>query len=173
LGLTTAYGVVRAHRGFINVYSERGHGTTFSIYLPASDERKKERAEVRETIPRGSETVLVVDDELPVLDVAADILTYLGYRVFKAASGEEAIRIYRDKSGEIDLVLLDMIMPRMNGKEVFLKLKEINPSVCVCITSGYTQTPQAQEIIDLGVRGFIYKPYTIRDLAHRMREILA
>lgn len=172
LGLTTAYGIVKAHHGFINVYSELGRGTTFSIYLPASGKAVFESKERGKITPTGHETILVVDDELPVLDVAADILSYLGYRVLKAASGEEAIRIYGEKKDDIDLVILDMIMPRMTGKDVFLRLKEINPSVRACITTGYTQTGKALEMLDLGVKAFIQKPYTISELANRVREIL-
>lgn len=172
LGLATAYGIVKAHQGFINVYSELGRGTTFSVYLPTSDKAVVEKQEKAKAIPMGRETILIVDDELPVLDVAADILRYLGYRVFKAASGEEAIRLFDEKKDEIDLVILDMIMPRMNGKDVFLRLKELEPRVRVCITTGYTKTGQALEMLDLGVRAFIQKPYTIDELAHRVREIL-
>ncbi|MCX7981725.1 MAG: PAS domain S-box protein [Syntrophales bacterium] len=172
LGLTTAYGIVKAHHGFINVYSELGRGTTFSVYLPASDKAVVEHKEKGKTAPTGCETILVVDDELPVLDVAADILSYLGYTVLKASGGEEAISIYRERKADIDLVILDMIMPRMNGKDVFIRLKEIDPSVRVCITTGYTQTGQALEMLDLGVKAFIQKPYAISELAHRIREIL-
>jgi len=172
LGLTTAYGIVKAHRGYISVYSEKGQGTTFGVYLPASGKETVERQKMEKTIPTGSETILVVDDELPVLDVAADLLEYLGYKVLKATGGEEAIRIYGEKREEIDLVILDMIMPRMNGKDVFLRLKDLDPAVRVCVTTGYTQTSQALEILDLGVKALIRKPYTISELANRIREIL-
>lgn len=172
LGLTAAYGIVSAHNGFINVYSEQGRGTTFSIYLPVSSTDLTRIVHQVETFPRGNEPVLIVDDEPPVLDVAAEILRYLGYVVFKATSGEEALKIYAERRDEIKVVIIDMIMPRMSGRELFLRLKEMNPDVSVCITSGYTKMEEARELLHLGARSFVQKPYTISDLACRLREIL-
>ncbi len=127
LGLAAAYGIIRGHRGYISAASEVGHGTTVTICLPASN-----RAIVRESkVPpkglQGQEKILIVDDELFIIDVTQDILKTFGYEVLTAKSGEEAIRIYREQQGSIDLVILDMIMPEMGGGEVFGHLKTINP----------------------------------------------
>ena len=104
--------------------------------------------------------------------VAFDILGSYGYRVRLAADGEEGVALYRSQAGQVDLVILDMVMPRQGGRETFLKLKEINPQVRVLFSTGYSQNEKVNEILALGVRGFIQKPYQIRDLLAKVREIL-
>ena len=172
LGLSMVYGVVKNHGGFINVYSECGEGSTFKVYLPLSGKPEVMESIVETEMARGHETVLVIDDEETIRQVACDILGSYGYRVLLAADGEEGIDIYSSQLEQIDLVILDMVMPRKGGRETFLELKEINPEVRVLFSTGYGQNDKVNEILALGVRGFIQKPYQIGDLLAKVREIL-
>jgi PAS domain S-box-containing protein len=172
LGMATVYGIIKGHQGMIHVYSELGHGTTFTIYLPASDkEVVKEKAATGE-IARGTETILVVDDEKMVLEVDRELLESMGYRVYAAGSGQEAISIYMEKKNEIDLVVLDMIMPGISGSETFDRLREINPGIKVLLSSGYSLTGKAQTIMDRGCNGFLQKPFHLEKFSSKVREIL-
>ncbi|HET6488545.1 MAG TPA: PAS domain S-box protein [Syntrophales bacterium] len=172
LGLASAYGIVKNHGGIITLYSERGHGTTFNIYLPVSASATVADASLERQIMKGTETILLVDDEDIVLDVGVEVLKTLGYRVLAARSGPDAIEIYRHKSGEIDMVILDMIMPEMGGGRVFDAMKGIDPSVKVLLASGYSLNGQASHILSRGCGGFIQKPFSIIDLSKKIREIL-
>ncbi len=172
LGLASAYGIIKNHGGFINVYSEKGHGATFNIYLPASEKEAVEEKKLEGDTLRGSETVLLVDDEEMIVEIAEALLERLGYRVLTARSGEEAIEIYDKNKERIDTVLLDMIMPDMSGGETHDRLKEINPEVKVLLSSGYSINGQAQEILNRGCDGFIQKPFKIEELSQKLREIL-
>jgi nitrogen-specific signal transduction histidine kinase/CheY-like chemotaxis protein len=174
LGLAMVYGIVQGHRGRIGVYSEPGHGTTFTIYLPASgkalsDERP---APATEQIVAGQGTILVVDDEAIVLTMSREMLEHLGYRVYPAGGGQEALAIFLEKRGEIDLVILDMIMAGISGGETFDRLREIDPTVRVLLSSGYSINGQAQKILDRGCLGFLQKPFTLEFLSRRVREAL-
>ncbi|MBU2547287.1 MAG: PAS domain S-box protein [Proteobacteria bacterium] len=172
LGLASAYGIVRNHGGIINVYSEKGQGTTFNIYLPVSDESVGQEAEFPQDIMGGSETILLVDDEPMVLDVGRKMLEWLGYRVLAARSGREALEMYQSRGQEIDLVILDMIMPGFGGGQTFDQLKKIDPDVRVILSSGYSLNGQAMDIMKRGCRGFIQKPYNLDGLSVRVREAL-
>lgn len=123
-------------------------------------------------LPMGTETILFVDDEAVILEVNRDILEFLGYRVFTASSGYEAVDIYREKQNEIDLVIQDMVMPGMNGAETFQALKEINPAVKVILASGYVMNRQIGVVMQQGCRAFMQKPFRLEDLAYKVREIL-
>ena len=172
LGLASAYGIIKHHGGFIQVASEKGHGTTFSIYLPAS---KKKAVGAKKRIGntlRGNETVLFVDDEDIVVDVTHEILERLGYNVLIARSGKEAMSIYEDNRERIDMVILDMVMPDMGGGRTFDGLKKLDPQVKVLLSSGYSIDGQAAEILDRGCKGFIQKPFNIEELSQKLREIL-
>jgi CheY-like chemotaxis protein len=172
LGLASAYGIIKNHGGFINVYSEKGHGTTFNIYLPASEkEVVEENKSVGDTL-RGSETVLFVDDEDMIIEVAGELFEQLGYKVLTAGSGREAIETYEKNKEKIDIVLLDMIMPDMSGGETYDKLKEINPDIKVLLASGYSMIGTATEIMGRGCSGFIQKPFKMKELSQKLREIL-
>jgi two-component system cell cycle sensor histidine kinase/response regulator CckA len=173
LGLASVYGIIKNHGGHINVYSEAGQGTTFNFYLPAStrqvvEEVKPEDAAVR----KGRETVLLVDDEEMIIDVGCGLLGELGYTVIPARSGQEALEIYSARRAEIGLVVMDMVMPGMGGGETFDRLKRINPGVKVLLSSGYSINGQASRIMERGCDGFIQKPFNLRQLSVKVREIL-
>ena len=172
LGLATVYGIIKGHGGTINVYSELGNGTTFNIYLPASDREVVKEEPATATITRGSETILLVDDENIVMEVSRELLESMGYIVHVAGSGQEALSIYMEKRDEIDLVILDMIMPGISGGETFDRLREINPEINVLLSSGYRITGQAQEILDRGCNGFLQKPFHPDNLSRKVREML-
>lgn len=173
MGLPSAYGIVRNHGGFITVESAPGEGATFTVYLKATDKEMAPPAESKAGVPLGgTETVLVVDDEKTITDVTKELLENLGYRVYTAESGQEAVALYREKGSRIDMVILDVIMPGMSGEKTYDALKEINPGVKVMLSSGYTIDGQAQRIMDKGCRGFIQKPYEINELSLKMRKII-
>jgi CheY-like chemotaxis protein len=173
LGLAVAYGIVRSHNGFTTVESRLGVGTTLKVYLPASESRgEAEVAKEQEEIPGGSETILFVDDEDMVREMGEELLTGLGYRVLQAGSGEEAIELYRVRGRDIQLVILDLAMPKMDGEETFRRLKEIDPAVKVLIASGLIEPEPRRKMEEAGVAGFLLKPYKVGDLARTIREVL-
>ncbi len=175
LGLASAYGIIKNHNGFINVYSEKGQGSTFNIYFPASVKNmdREKYPETDSEVDRSpcSETILLVDDEAMILDVAGDMLKTLGYTVITAQDGTTAIDLYKQQD-PIDLVILDMVMPDMSGGEVFDTIKKINPAAKVLLSSGYSLNGQASRIIERGCDGFIQKPFTIGDISKQLRKIL-
>ncbi len=172
LSLASAYGIIKNHSGMIHVYSKKDEGTTFSIYLPASEKEIIEQKALPEEIFRGTETVLLVDDEDMIIDIGEKILKMMGYEVITAISGREALRLYKENQAEIDLVVLDMIMPGMSGGETYDRLKGINPNVKVLLSSGYSMDGQASEILKRGCSGFIQKPFRMSHLSQKIREIL-
>ena len=172
LGLASAYGIIKNHSGFINVYGEKGHGTTFDIYLPASEKEIIEEKKLAGDTLKGSETVLFVDDEDMIIEIAKEIFAQLGYKVLIARSGKEAIEIYEENKEHIDIVLLDMIMPDMSGSDTYDSLKEIDPDIKVLLSSGYSLEGQATEILNRGCSGFIQKPFKMKELSQKLREIL-
>ncbi len=173
LGLASAYGIIKNHGGSITVYSEKGKGTTFNIYLPASGKVVPEEKEPPQQAIRGSETILLVDDQQTVLDVGKSMLEALGYRVYTAAGGREALEVYREQRQQIDLVILDMIMPGMSGGDAYLGLKEINPVIKAILSSGYSMNGDAVKILENGCNGFIQKPFNMSELSGKIREVLA
>ena len=172
LGLASAYGIVKNHDGFIDVYSKKGHGTTFFINLPASEREATRKEDSPGELFKGAGTILLVDDEELILDVGKPILEKLGYKVMVAKSGQEALDLYRQKPDQIDMVILDMIMPDKGGGETYDRLKEINPHVKVTLSSGYSADGQAKDILSRGCDGFIQKPFTISALSQKIKEIL-
>lgn len=173
LGMASAYGIIKAHRGYIDVDSEKGQGTTFTIYLPATEKKVIEEKEASVELVRGKETVILVDDEESVLDAGEQMLRKLGYEVLLAGNGKQTLESYGKNQDKIDLVLLDMVMPVMGGGETFDRLKEINPKVKVLLSSGYSMEGEATEILKRGCDGFIQKPFNIEQLSQKIREILA
>jgi PAS domain S-box-containing protein len=172
LGLTSAYGIVTNHGGIINCYSEKGKGSTFTIYLPASSDVPATDAAPEGPLARGTETVLVVDDDEMVREVTREMLETLGYTVVTARNGEEAVAVFRDRFASIDLVLLDIVMPKLDGNGAWEALKAIKPGVKILLTSGYSVDRHASRLLARGCSGFIQKPCDLRVLSQTVREAL-
>ena len=172
LGLASVYGIVKGHGGYVDVESEKGRGTTFKIYLPASKEEVYNTIELPDNISKGTGTILLVDDEEAVLEVGEKLLKVMGYHVLTAREGREAIDVYKKHRETVDLVLLDIIMPNMKGGEVFDCLKEINPDIKVLLSSGYSIDGEASKILERGGKGFIQKPFHLERLSETIRAIL-
>ncbi|MGA1824048.1 MAG: response regulator [bacterium] len=172
LGLASVYGIMKNHEGHISVCSEKGKGTSFFLYLPASDKVVVEEKRVPRNLKKGKETIFLVDDAEMVIDVVPQILNQMGYNVMLARSGKEALKVYKENKDKIDMVILDMIMPNMDGGEVFNRIKKLNPKVKILLSSGYSLNSQASEIMSQGCDGFIQKPYSDEDLSYKIREIL-
>jgi PAS domain S-box-containing protein len=172
LGLASAYGIIKNHGGVISVYSKKGQGATFDVYLPVSGKPLLEPDQEMEEIPGGTETILFVDDEDMVVDVGKDLMEGMGYEVITAHGGKEALDLYQKDRDKIHLVVLDMIMPDMGGGEVFDRLRELNPKIKVLLSSGYSINGKAEEILERGCNGFIQKPFNRINLSKKLREIL-
>ncbi len=172
LGLASVYGIVKAHGGYIDVESEIGRGTTFEIYFPLTDAPVESVAEKEVLVPLGSGVLLLVDDEETVLEVGAEMLTRMGYTVYKARSGEEALSVFQEGHREIDLVILDMIMPDMGGGYVYDRLKQIDPDAKVLLASGYGMDDKATEILKRGCDDFIQKPFDMTVLSQKLKGVI-
>ena len=172
LGLASTYGIIRGHKGIITVYSEKGYGTTFNIYLPSSQKEALQEIQPSREIMKVQGTLLLVDDEKTIIEVTGGMITRLGYQLLIAHSGEEAVEIYRANSGRIDLVIMDMIMPGIGGGEAFDLIKSINPQVKIILSSGFNLSGAAEEIMNRGARAFLQKPFRFDDLSRVVQEIL-
>jgi len=173
LGLSSAYGIIKNHRGFIKVASQVGKGSVFTIFLPASVSPMQSQTETILEPLRGAGTVMVVDDERFIIEITGEWLRELGYQVVEASSGQEALGAYEARRGGIDLVILDMVMPGMDGGETFDGLRAIDPDVKVLLISGYGLNGRIKEIRSQGCRGFLQKPFTILQLSEKIKAILA
>jgi nitrogen-specific signal transduction histidine kinase/ActR/RegA family two-component response regulator len=173
LGLAVVLGIVQQHGGLIKCYSEPGHGTTFKIYFPALVSEPEPTAPAERVIPRGgSETILLVDDEEFIRELGSRILTRAGYKVITASQGKEALEMYKKGNNEISLVILDLIMPEMGGKQCMEGLLRINPAVKVIIASGYSAESRTKETLASGAKGIVNKPYNIREVLEAVRSAL-
>jgi PAS domain S-box-containing protein len=175
LGLASVYGIINNHGGMITAHSHKGDGATFNIYFPVSEK------EIVEDIPKpdrqeiwhGQGTVLLVDDERMIIDVGQKMLECLGFNTMVARSGEEALDLYGRHKHQIDLVILDVIMPGMDGGETYDRLKGIDARVKVLLSSGYSLNGKAKNIIDRGCEGFIQKPFSLDDLSGKIKKMMA
>jgi len=173
LGLAGVYGCVKAHQGAIELKSQPGRGTDFTILLPMTLEKEREeRAGADLKRAQGERLILVVDDEEMILKSVARILGELGHRIVSFTNGLEAIEYYGDHAHQIDLVILDMVMPRPNGKEVFLEMKKINPQLKAFLFSGYSLNGDAREMLKQGLKGILPKPFTRDQLFRAIEEAL-
>jgi CheY-like chemotaxis protein len=173
MGLAAVRGIVENHDGEILVRSEPGKGTTFAIGFPAARSAPVEEQESRASRPAGSSgVVLVADDENDVRETVAAMLQSLGYRVIEARSGMEALEVFRERSGEIDLVLLDLMMPRMTGDQAFAEMQRISPGVRGILASGYDESERIREVLAGGLGGFLRKPFRRSELGRKVAEIL-
>ena len=174
LGLSTVYGIVKQSEGYINCYSEKDKGTTFTIYLPLTLEEADKTQVVASitTAPRGTETILLVDDDSAVRSVASIALEEAGYVVIEASGGEEALADVLARSITVELLVTDVVMPRMSGKELSLRLKRFSPKVRVLYISGYTANVISHHgILEAGV-DYLQKPFSSLEFLTKVREIL-
>jgi CheY-like chemotaxis protein len=173
LGLSTVYGIVKQSEGYIWVYSELGKGSTFKIYLPRVDEPLDELEEkVMEEFPRGNETILVVEDEEEVRGLTVRVLREQGYKVLEAAQGLDAFVVCDGHEGPIHLLLTDVVMPKMSGRELAEHIAEIRPGIKVLYMSGYTDSTIAYHGILEKDLNYIQKPFSVEKLARKVREVL-
>ncbi|MBU0514244.1 MAG: PAS domain S-box protein [Proteobacteria bacterium] len=175
LGLSTAYGIVRGHGGHITCHSQPGQGTTFDVYWPAHEAAVAKRAAAAEPeapVRGGDETILLVDDDQPVLDIGRAILEEFGYEVLAVTSGEEALEVYGARLEAVDLAVIDLIMPGMGGRACLRELLAIRSDLPVIVASGHLVHGQEERMLDAGARGFVAKPYRLGELLKRVREVL-
>ncbi|MFZ5570733.1 MAG: response regulator [Thermodesulfobacteriota bacterium] len=173
LGLAMVYNIVHQIGGFIDVYTEVGLGSTFNVYIPELEEARmggKARPEVEMVAGQG--LVLIVDDEEMIRNTAGEMLEICGYSVILAADGEEALTIFRKRHQEISVILLDMIMPKKSGKETYLEMKKITPDLKVLFSSGFKQDERVEEVLRLGVQGFVQKPYSLQVLSGAIHRVI-
>ncbi len=173
MGLAMVYGIVKNHGGTIQVQSEGSNGATFQVYLPLTEELPIEQGDRgNDTVVHGTGRILVVDDEEIVRTTILEMLQVLGYQAVGVSGGEEAVEYYRVHGSRIDLILIDLVMPGMGGRECFRHLREIDPKVCAVLTTGYGMDGKVQEIIDEGMQGFLQKPYRLKDLGTKLHEAM-
>lgn len=173
LGLSVTYSIIKSHQGFINLYTEEGKETTFNVYLSITEEPVVFKKENNKTIKdaKGSEIILIVDDEEIIREVCRTMLEGLGYMVLTAANGKEAVDIYRERGKEIDLIIMDLIMPVMDGPTASKEILTIDKNARIIISSGYSQD-RIEELEGYGIKGFINKPFRIAELAEKIRSVL-
>jgi CheY-like chemotaxis protein len=173
LGLAVVYGIVEQHGGVITCYSELSVGTTFKIYFPVIEEVPDvKEAETKEPPTGRSETILVVDDEPNVTELASRMLTEANYKVITASNGKEALDLYEKRQEEIKLVILDLNMPVMDGRQCLEALLSMNSNVKAIIASGYSANGTVKRILETGAKGFIDKPFDIARLLENIRQII-
>ncbi len=173
MGLASAFGIVKNHNGIIECLSSRDKGSTFNVFLPVSRRKASQPAGPGGDLHKGTETILLVDDEDIIIKVDRKLLKQMGYKVLIAKNGATALKIFTARHHHIDLVLLDIVMPDMNGDKVFSKMKKVKPDVKVLVSSGYSIDWQARKMLEDGCNGFIQKPFKMKQLAFQIREILS
>lgn len=173
LGLATVYGIVKQHDGHLECYSTLGLGTTFRIYFPSIQmEEDSEILTNEQTVQGGSETILLVDDDDIVRDLAATVLNNFGYQVITSENGKDAVEIYRRKGRAISLVILDLIMPEMDGRQCLNKIIGLDSEAKVIVATGHSANDQKDTLLLAGAKSFVEKPYNVRGLLSKVREVL-
>ncbi len=172
LGLSVTYGIIRSFSGAIIVESTVGEGTTFSVFIPCCEQEAVKENITFKSVSFNNVTVLLVDDEGSVLSTSSQILASHGFNVLKASDGAEAVEIFRDHHEDIDVVVMDVIMPVLDGQKAFYKMKKIDPGLKVILSSGYTKENNLQELYDAGVLSFLRKPYRQQELLNILSQVL-
>ncbi len=174
MGLAAVYGAIKNHQGAISVYSEPGHGTTFTVYLPLAQSDDKGPGVAAGTMSaKGTARILVVDDEEVVREIVTKMLRTLGYKVAVCEDGAEAVEYYRQAWRHVDLVILDMVMPNLSGRDAYIAMRQINPEIKALLSSGYGINGEVQSILDEGVQGFLQKPFEVSELTDKIAEALS
>lgn len=172
LGLASVYGIIKNHDGVITVQSKLGKGSTFTVYLPATEKPLESPKPMVANINNDALTILLVDDEVLIIEVTVEMLENLGYNILTATSGQEAVTIFKEKHDSIDLIILDMVMPIMGGLETLRLLNPIDPRVKVLLSSGYSIEGETNQLLQHGCHGFLQKPFNMKNLNAKIREIL-
>ncbi len=174
LGLATAYGIVKSHKGAFKVESTPGEGTAFMFFLPASKSRVKTCTldqNCKEILISGKGKILLIDDEKGVIEVCSEMLETLGYQVFPAQSGKEAIRLFKEHGSEIDLVILDMVMPEMSGMQTLKAIRNLRADVKVLVCSGYSREDEIRQMVDKGCDDYLLKPFDVAMLSEKLQSV--
>jgi two-component system cell cycle sensor histidine kinase/response regulator CckA len=173
LGLAMVYSIVKKHNGFIDVYSEAGLGSTFNLFLPALHNEKISKSEKSKfNVPKGEGLILIIDDESSLCEIASKILKDCGYSVISATNPVRGVEIFSLRHHEIKAVLLDLVMPRMSGKEVYIAMKKIDPDVKVLLFSGFKRDNRVKSLLEMGVNNFLQKPYNLETLARAIHNVI-
>jgi signal transduction histidine kinase/DNA-binding response OmpR family regulator len=172
LGLSVVHGIIRNHGGEITVKSKTGQGTTFTIYLPLSAQTATNHVAVTKKLPKGSERILFIDDELPITDMNRQRLSLLGYQVTAVSNSPEALRRLMANPGKFDLIITDMTMPRMSGEQLSIEAQKIEPNIPIILCTGYSKKISKKKAAAIGIRAVLMKPVTIREMAETIRTVL-
>ncbi len=172
LGLSSVYGIVRNHGGFIQIESELNKGTSIYVYLPVTDKPPVYDETADEEISLGRHTILLIDDEEMILDVGEKMLRKIGYSVYSAISGIDAVEYIKNNKASFDAAIIDMIMPKMSGNETAKELRKLLPDIPILFSSGYSEEEKIHDIVSEMNGKFIQKPYTIQDLSKKLKEML-
>ncbi len=172
MGLATVHGTIKKYGGAIKVESQPGQGTVFTVWLPATKTSEITKPYQPDALPQGSERILFVDDEMPIVKMGNQLFERLGYRVSALTSSTEALELFQAKPNEFDLVITDMTMPNMTGDALAAELMKIRPDIPVVLCTGYSNKISDEEATELGIKAFAYKPVVKADLAKTVRKVL-
>jgi CheY-like chemotaxis protein len=172
MGLAVVHGIVKNHKGAITVYSEIGKGTTFNVFLPRIQDETKSETVSLESVPTGRERILVVDDEEPQLQSVTRMLEKLGYNVVGTSDSLEALNVFQADSGAFDLVITDQTMPKMTGEKLAKSILGIRPDIPIILCTGFSEVIDADEAKALGIQEFVMKPFTVKEMAEKIRKVL-